>query len=128
MYYERVRTGSGFTCSEICFVCETLVSKSSKSLSDKFFSSQEELAYTPHSARSAMFIAPNEYTLVHSVRSAMSMHHETKCLGYAAAQHGTPNGVRRFVLSWSINMALLRSGFSEQTNAQQWCTPTSCQN
>jgi hypothetical protein len=46
------------------------------------------------------------------------MNHESECLGYAAAKHDTPNGVRRFVHSWSINMALLRSGFADKTNAQ----------
>ena len=40
----------------------------------------------------------------------MSINHESERLGYAAAKHGTPNGVQSFVLSWSINIPLLRSG------------------
>ena len=40
----------------------------------------------------------------------MSINRESESLGYAAPKHGTPDGVRRFLLTWSINMSLLRSG------------------
>jgi hypothetical protein len=39
----------------------------------------------------------------------MSMNHESEGLDYTAPIPGTPDCVRRFFLSWSINMALLRS-------------------